>query len=60
MNDNTYDFSLIESIIPAEFHSEIKQLIEDYSTLSDEDMYNKYKLEDLWLDFENQFRRQQE
>ncbi len=60
MNDNTYDFSLIESIIPAEFHSEIKQLIEDYSTLSDEDMYNKYKLEDLWLDFEEYEDEKQE
>lgn len=45
----TYDFSLIKDIIPAEFHNEVKQLIEDYSALSDEDMWNKYNLEEYWF-----------
>ena len=53
MADNTYDFSKIAEIIPAKFHAEVKQLIEDYTSLSDEEMYEKYNLEDCWFTIED-------
>ncbi len=50
--NNAYDFSLIKNIIPAQLHDKVKQLIEDYSSLSDEDMWYKYNLEECWLSLE--------
>ena len=52
MSNGTYDFSLIESIIPTKFHADVKQLIEDYSSLSDEKLWNKYDLEECWFSVE--------
>ena len=52
MANNTYDFALIESIIPSKFQKDVKQLIEDYSSLSDEELWNKYNLEECWFSVE--------
>lgn len=39
----------LEQIIPNEFRDEINQLLVDFSSLGDEDFWNKYDLFELWF-----------
>ncbi|MDE5780019.1 MAG: DUF1911 domain-containing protein, partial [Lachnospiraceae bacterium] len=39
----------LEQIIPNEFRDEINQLLVDFSSLEDEDFWNKYDLFELWF-----------
>lgn len=42
----------LEQIIPSQFRDEINQLIVDFSSLSDEDFWEKYDLEELYFTVE--------
>lgn len=42
----------LEKLVPIKYHELVNQIIYDYEKISDEEMYEKYNLEEVWFSFE--------
>ena len=48
-NDGIETCPDLEKIIPAKFHKLVNQIITDYNSLSDSEMWKKYNLSEIWF-----------